>query len=532
MHWLWLDCIESVAATFLSGPDFPNQWVQIKIRKYRSMATVKVSAGLNPAALTLPDAQIVIVGKHKLLKQLSFDDGLQKKLNGVDDKLFQAAINQIQPGSSVSLYLDLAKVVSVSDEFSRCNSPSNSNEIFKELKSLKIAKSAKALVVVIYSEFENVLASVIAVARAFPAYSKKTQLKQFEDIQVEVVVTSEGKELSDLDLKFLNWISEASRTCAKQIDAPCNEMNSDVFAEQALKIAGGLGVPLKTTVIKGEDLLSQGFGGIYHVGKAADHPPYFVCLSHKPNGATKDIALVGKGIMFDTGGMQIKTKTGMPSMKCDMGGAAAVFAAFCTLAQSGFKQNLHCLLCIAENSVSPKANRPDDVITMLSGKSVEISNTDAEGRLVLADGVFYAKNVLKADTIIDMATLTGAQAYVSGRIHAAVLCNKEDTEQKVVKAGKRSGDLVHPLPYAPDLHFSDLKSQIADMKNSNLGSMEGPPSAIAGLFIASQINFSEDVDWIHVDIAAPAFKNDRATAFGPPLICSVLSEFVDIPLLK
>uniref|UniRef100_A0A1I7SM94 CYTOSOL_AP domain-containing protein n=2 Tax=Bursaphelenchus xylophilus TaxID=6326 RepID=A0A1I7SM94_BURXY len=309
-------------------------------------------------------------------------------------------------------------------------------------------------------------------------------------------------------------------------------MNSSAFAEETVKIAENLGIPIKTTLVKGDDLLKRGFGGIYHVGKAAEHPPIFLCFSHNPSGATKDIALVGKGIMFDTGGMQIKTKTGMPSMKCDMGGAAAVFAAFCTLVQSGFKQNLHCLLCIAENSVSPKANRPDDIITMLSGKSVEIANTDAEGRLVLADGVFYAMSVLKASTIIDVATLTGAQAYVSGRIHAAVLCNKEETERLVVKSGRKSGDLVHPLPYAPDLHFSDLKSQVADMKNSNLGSMEGPPSAIAGLFIASHIDFTEDVNWIHLDIAAPAFKNDRATAFGPPLICSVLSEHLDVPLLN
>jgi probable aminopeptidase NPEPL1 len=104
---------------------------------------------------------------------------------------------------------------------------------------------------------------------------------------------------------------------------------------------------------------------------------------------------------------------------------------------------------------------------------VEINNTDAEGRLVLADGIFYAKNILKAKTIIDAATLTGAQSYATGHIHCAVLCNKEASELAMIKAGKKSGDLAHPLPYAPDLHFSDLKSEIADMKNSNLGTMQG-----------------------------------------------------------
>uniref|UniRef100_A0A1I7SGX2 Pdase_M17_N2 domain-containing protein n=1 Tax=Bursaphelenchus xylophilus TaxID=6326 RepID=A0A1I7SGX2_BURXY len=157
------------------------------------MATIKVSAGLNAEVFTLPDAQVVIVGKHKLLKQLTFDSELARKLKGVDEKLFQLAVSQLQPSSSVSLYLDLAKIISVSDETSRCNAPSNSNEIFKELKSLRLSNNVKALVIVIFAEFEHVLPSVIAAARAFPAFSRKTSGKQLEDVQVEVVVTTEGK---------------------------------------------------------------------------------------------------------------------------------------------------------------------------------------------------------------------------------------------------------------------------------------------------------------------------------------------------
>jgi len=222
----------------------------------------------------------------------------------------------------------------------------------------------------------------------------------------------------------------------------------------------------------------------------------------------------------------------MPSMKMDMGGAACCLAAFCTLVASGFKERLHCVLCIAENSVSPDANKPDDIITMLSGKTVEIANTDAEGRLVLADGVWYAKNKLNANTIIDVATLTGAQAFASGKIHASILCNHENAEVECVRAGKKSGDLVHPLPYAPDLHFSDLKSPFADMKNSNLGSMDGPPSSIAGLFIASHIDFASDVDWLHIDMANVACVSEHATAYGPPLICTLLSKYLDVEVAK
>jgi probable aminopeptidase NPEPL1 len=480
----------------------------------------------------LPDAQVVLIGRHKLLKALKLEKELAEKLSGVDEKLFGAAIGQLQPSSSVALYLNLAKIISVADSVSRCNSPSNSIGIFKELKGLPIANGVKVLNIVLFSEYEHVFASVAAISRCFPLYNRKTSSKPtLEDVQVEVVVT-DGKELTEADVSFLQILGDSMRQCCRQVDAPANEMHTEAFAEDSIKLVDSLGLQVSKTVIKGEDLRQKGFGGIYSVGKAARNPPIFVCLSFTPKDATETYALVGKGIVFDTGGMQIKTKTGMPSMKRDMGGAAAVLAAFRTLIKSGFKQNLHCLLCIAENSISPDANKPDDIITLLSGKTVEITNTDAEGRLVLADGVHYAKNVLKATTIIDVATLTGAQSYASGKLAAAILCNKEDSEIAAIKAGKKSGELVHPLPYAPDLHFSDLKSAVADMVNSNMGKTEGPASAVAGLFIGAHIDFAEEIDWIHVDIAAPSSSGERATGFGTALICALLSKNVDAPVTK
>uniref|UniRef100_A0A8R1IJ44 CYTOSOL_AP domain-containing protein n=1 Tax=Caenorhabditis japonica TaxID=281687 RepID=A0A8R1IJ44_CAEJA len=169
---------------------------------------------------------------------------------------------------------------------------------------------------------------------------------------------------------------------------------------------------------------------------------------------------------------------------------------------------------------------------MLSGKTVEINNTDAEGRLVLADGVFYAKEVLKATTIVDMATLTGAQAWLSGRLHGAAMTNDEELERKIVLAGKQSGDLVAPMLFCPDLFFSDLKSPVADMRNSNLGKMDGPPSAVAGLFIGAHIGFGDGVKWLHLDIAAPAESGDRATGYGPALFSTLLGKYTTVPMLQ
>lgn len=169
---------------------------------------------------------------------------------------------------------------------------------------------------------------------------------------------------------------------------------------------------------------------------------------------------------------------------------------------------------------------------MLSGKTVEINNTDAEGRLVLADGVYYAKTKLNANVIIDMATLTGAQCYATGKLHAGVLSNCEKWETKSVLAGRASGDLVHPFVFAPDLHFNDLSSVVADMKNSNLGTPVGPPSSIAGLFIASHIDMAKGLSWLHFDIASPAMSGERSTGFGVALISRLLGEYTDVGVTK
>lgn len=199
------------------------------------------------------------------------------------------------------------------------------------------------------------------------------------------------------------------------------------------------------TVKQGKDLENEGFGGLWNVGKAAEHLPALVLLSYSPAGATKTVALVGKGIVYDTGGLSIKSSTGMPDMKCDMGGSASVLGAFLAAVNLEVGVNIHAILCMAENSVNEKAMRPDDIIQMYSGKSVEVNNTDAEGRLVLADGVAYATKHLNPEIVVTMATLTGAQSFATGKTHAGVLSNKQELEDLFVSCGKASGDLVFPL---------------------------------------------------------------------------------------
>uniref|UniRef100_A0A1I7V8U6 Aminopeptidase in chromosome III n=1 Tax=Loa loa TaxID=7209 RepID=A0A1I7V8U6_LOALO len=499
------------------------------------MATLTIKQGIDLELQLSKNTQILLVGKKKLLKNIKFTDDIMTKFSGfVTSKTWNSLMEVLAEDNSkkIPLHLNLATVIAVGDESSRHNAPSNALSIFKEVKKASQTENGiKNVSIVLYAVLADLFPSVAAIARCYPLYNRLTEnANDLENVQIEVVVT-DGEKLTNRDLLFLQTLTESIRNTARLIDIPYNELNTEQFVAEANELISTL-PNIQTTIIKGNDLLKKGFGGIYHVGKASSSPPIFACFSHKPPNATKTYAMVGKGIVYDTGGMQIKTKTLMPGMKNDMGGAAALLGSFYTLVKLGFKQNLHCVLCVADNAISPTANRPDDIITLLSGKTVEITNTDAEGRLVLADGVYYAKNMLKADIIIDMATLTGAQGLATGKLHAGVLTNSEEWENRACKAGRASGDLVHPLPFCPDLHFDDLKSHIADMRNSTFSKTQGPGSSIAGLFIASHIDFGSGLDWIHFDIASPVENSNRATGYGPALICALLASDLDVPLLK
>jgi len=210
----------------------------------------------------------------------------------------------------------------------------------------------------------------------------------------------------------------------------------------------------------------------------------------------------------------------MPGMKRDMAGAAAILGSFVALVETNSPYEVHAILCLAENSVGPMSTRPDDIHYMYSHRTVEVNNTDAEGRLVLADGVAYASEHIKPDIILDMATLTGAQGVATGRSHAAVVSNDEDLELATVIAGKNCGDLVHPLLFVPEFFKKEFNSVVADMKNSVADRSNAPCSA-AGIFIWSHLNPSWKGSWVHIDMAYPAYSGERATGYGVGLIMSL-----------
>ncbi|KAK7114808.1 probable aminopeptidase NPEPL1 [Littorina saxatilis] len=474
---------------------------------------------------------VLIVGQSKHLAQLNYDDIKIKFGTRVNRETFTSGVNGLHPSptDSCSLWLNNATVACLPHKCSRHNTPSRAHHLTKIIRSCVVGGEEFVLLT---CERADLFASACAIARAFPLFMGKSNLSDAPRVvTVEVVLVGPGSDegLSESDIQALSAASDGVRLAAKITDMPCADMHTDAFLQEIKTVGQELGITPE--IIRGEELNRRGFGGIYGVGKAATRPPALAILSHKPQGATQNIAWVGKGIVYDTGGLCLKSKTGMCGMKRDCGGAAGVLGAFYAMVKLGFTENLHALFCLAENAIGPEAQRPDDIVKMYSGRTVEINNTDAEGRLVLGDGVAYAHRDLKCETIVDMATLTGAQGIATGKFHAGIVTNNEDMEAACICAGRNSGDLVHALPYTPELHFSEFASVLADMKNS-VAERGNAQVSCAGLFIHSHIGFDYHGTWLHIDMAAPVYVGERATGYGVSLLNTLFGAMSENKLLR
>lgn len=473
----------------------------------------------------------LVVGKQEHFEQLKdCADLLAPKFGGLfDQEHMKEGIDQLSPNSSVELYFKNFTLACMPSKCSRHNAPMLPHSLSTLVKSHTQLTPTQYVVVV--CDRKSAFALGCAVSRVFPLYNKKMDSSEAPiNLTVEFIFPNDKNEkLSENDINCLTAASQSIRLTAKIVDMPCNEMHTDAFLDEIRGVAKELKIdpPL---ILQDQELVKKGMGGLYGVGKAAVHKPALAVLSHKPACATKTIAWCGKGIVYDTGGLSIKDRTNMCGMKRDCGGAAAILGAFRSAVKNGFKENLHAVFCLAENAVGPESARPDDIHTMYSGLTVEINNTDAEGRLVLGDGVAYAKKDLAADVIVDMATLTGAQGISTGQYHGAILTNNEEMEKSCIDAGKISGDLVFPVPYSPELHFEEFNSPLADMKNSVKNRMNAQVSC-AGLFIGSHIGFSYEGVWLHIDMAAPVKKNELGTGYGVALLLALFGKYSENPML-
>jgi leucyl aminopeptidase len=267
---------------------------------------------------------------------------------------------------------------------------------------------------------------------------------------------------------------------------------------------------LKVTIWDEKQLKSQGFGGIIGVGQGSANPPRLMHISYSPLKPKKSYAFVGKGITFDTGGLALKPAQGMEAMKSDMSGAAAVCAAVLAIATLKLPIEIDAWAPLAENMVSDNATRPSDIITIFGGKTVEVLNPDAEGRLVLADALMKAQKVNpKLDGIIDVATLTGAQVVALGTRTSAAMTNNETFREEFLNASALSGEAFWPMPLPEELRAS-LDSPVADI--ANIGDRMGG-MLVAGLFLKEFIDAK--LPWLHLDIAGPAFNDAKAHGYTP-----------------
>jgi leucyl aminopeptidase len=278
-----------------------------------------------------------------------------------------------------------------------------------------------------------------------------------------------------------------------------------------VKAAGGAKAGLKIQIWDEKQLKSQGFGGIVGVGQGSANPPRLLHISYTPKGkAAKRYAFVGKGITFDTGGLALKPAAGMEAMKSDMSGAAAVSAAVVAIAELKLNVAIESWAPLAENMPSDTATRPSDIITIFGGKTVEVLNPDAEGRLVLADALMKAQSSKnKLDGIIDVATLTGAQVVALGTRTSAVMTNNQEFSDSFLQVTAQSGEQFWPMPLPEELRAS-LDSPVADL--ANIGDRMGG-MLVAGLFLKDFVN--PELPWLHLDIAGPAYNEAKPHGYTP-----------------
>lgn len=403
-------------------------------------------------------------------------------------------------------------VAVLADKVSHHASPARAEAIRKLVAAADLAAAGENHILLLLDTQEHVAAAINAVGRALPTFTRKSAATT----QASLVITCALRNGEILPVApVLQDLVHTARAMAQLVDTPPTELDPaalSLAARAMLKPSRGV----KLREIVGDALLKAGLGGIHAVGRCASSAPRLLVATLAASKSGPHIALVGKGVTYDTGGLHLKGRGSMETMKSDMGGAAAVLGAFALLARHGAPCRVSMLLCLAENAIGPAAFKPDDILVLHSGKTVEINNTDAEGRLLLADGCSYAARVLGADIVVDAATLTGAQGVATGDLHAAVVSADEAVEQALLAAGRATGDLCWPLPCVPEFYRAEYDSPVADMRNS-VKNRNNALTSCAAEFIHWHLD-STAARWGHVDLAFPAFRKDRGTGFGVALL--------------
>lgn len=322
-------------------------------------------------------------------------------------------------------------------------------------------------------------------------------------------------------------VNEAVTFSRNLVSEPGNVIYPAAYAKEIKKLEK---LGLKVEVLGVKEMKKLGMGALLGVAQGSANEPRLVVMQWQgaKNDKAKPIAFVGKGVTFDSGGISLKPGAGMEEMKYDMAGSAAVVGAMMALAGRKAKVNAVGVVGLVENMPSHTAQRPGDVVKSMSGQTIEVVNTDAEGRLVLADALWYTQNRFKPQFMIDLATLTGAMIIALGHEYAGIFSNDDVLAKRLIEAGEATGELVWRMPIG-EMYEKDIASDIADMHNVGAGRTAG---SIAGAMFLKR--FINDVPWVHVDIAGTAWtRKDRpttpkgATGFGVRLLDRLVSDYYE-----
>src|SRR3954463_3569127 len=386
------------------------------------------------------------------------------------------------------------------------------------------AKSAESLATTLADgrDDDAVRAVAESLVLASYAFTRKSEPKPVKLTRATLVVTDPAA--AERVLVRARATAAAVHLARDLSNTPSLEKSPEWMAEQAVQLAGSAG--LDVAVWDVDRLRREGFGGILAVGRGSVRPPRLVRLEYAPRGARRHVVLVGKGITFDSGGLSLKPNEGMTTMKTDMSGGAAVLGVMTALRELQIGLRVTAFVPLAENMPGGDATRPGDVITHYGGRTSEGLNTDAEGRLVLADAIAYAATQLSPDVVVDIATLTGAATLGLGKRHGALYATTDLLRRALADAGDAGGERLWPMPIVEDYRDA-LDSPVADLRNiADQGKKYGGGSIIAALFLREFLTppgspTADRVPWGHLDVAGPARADSDeddvtkgATGFG------------------
>jgi leucyl aminopeptidase len=357
------------------------------------------------------------------------------------------------------------------------------------------------------AEVEAVALGALLGAYTFTEFRTKSADSAREGVRSLVLASALDAKAARAAVARAKAIGQAVCLARDLVNTPPNILTPRAFADRASREASALGLAI--SVLDEKALRRGGYGGITGVGQGSVNPPRLVRLAYRHPKATQHLALVGKGITFDTGGISIKPAGGMELMKSDMGGAAAVLGAMTAVARLKPVVNVTGWAPMAENMPGGGAQRPSDVLTTYGGRTVEVLNTDAEGRLVLADAIVAALED-HPDVIVDVATLTGAQRVALGARISGIMSNDDGLRDQIHAASKRVGESMWPMPLPEELR-AGLDSSVADIANVDNGRLAGMLSG--GTFLREFVPAGQP--WAHLDIAGPAYNGGGGYGFTP-----------------